>query len=290
MRTPALIFALVCSFQLQTSYAQQSEVHGTVLVFGHSKTKLIIATESRDEGKTRQLCKIIVLNGKTVFTAAGLAVHANPQVTYWNALAQAVYNFEKAKSTKNSSRLRNTAIGFGERFTKEVNQALRSDNKGSLEEIEGNKNTVITGDFLGFENNVAQFYEVFVTYDPQTQVASYQLRPKYNLARVVFGAAGENEVAIEFLKGETPFAKSEQAKWEMFKQGIPVKDRDVYLAMRLVELTIMYHPQHQTVGGAIDAMEITNAGIRWVQCKPQCQCNNKPLEIPPGVRERLDAE
>ena len=143
---------------------------------------------------------------------------------------------------------------------------MKIDNQDSLARIQENENTVLTGIFLGIENNIAEMYQAFVTYDPKTQVVSYKLTPADNLARIVFGAAGSNETAIEFLTGATPFAKSEQAKWNMFQQGIPLRDRDVYLAMRLVELTIMYHPHHETVGGSIDALEITGAGIRWVQC------------------------
>ena len=288
MRDFLLLVVAFCT--MPPIYAQESDVHGTVIVTGHSKTKLIVAADSRNVGKTTEVCKILVLNNRTIFAVSGDATHANPQVTYWNAYAQAWYTFENAKSSPNTTRLKNAADSFGARFTNEVNQALKTDTKGSTELIQENGNTVVNAVFSGFENNLAEMYRVSVNYDPSSRIVNYKLDTVANSDEIAFGASGWNETVLEVLTGATPFSKSERRKWRMFSQGIPLRDRDLYLAMRLVELTMMYHPHREDVGGSIDALEITTAGIRWVQCKPKCQCDSKPLALPPEARKRLESE
>jgi hypothetical protein len=69
---------------------------------------------------------------------------------------------------------------------------------------------------------------------------------------------------------KTEFARAQQRKWAASETNIPTRDRDVRWAIRLVQLTMTYHPKKADVGGPIDALEIKRKGIRWVERKPGC--------------------
>jgi len=281
-----LLPALVCLPVI--SPARGQDVHGTVVVSAHSKTKLVLATESRNANSLNAptMCKILVLDSRTVFSGAGIAAHAN----HWNALAEAAYAFEKAKPSQGSSRLRNTAIDFGDRFSRAVNKALQIDREASKRVIEDDENRVFNALFLGFTEGVAEMYQIQVIYDPLTSKANASLDIIVQEDDLRFGASGRNETAVEVISGASEFGRSELKKWEKTQEEFPQQDRDVRWLMKLVELTIAYNPHREDVGGPIDGLEITRNGIRWVQCKPQCQCDNKPLIIPPNVRKILESE
>ncbi len=285
-----LLAALVCLPWI--SPARGQDTHGTVIVSAHSKTKLVLAAESRnaDAPTSKTMCKILVLDSRTVFAGAGIAAHANPNITYWNAYAEAAYAFEKAKPSQGSSRLRNTATDFGDRLTRAVNKALQIDRDASKRLIEDDENRVFNALFLGFTEGVAEMYQIQVKYDPLTDKASASLDTFVQEDDLRFGASGRNETAVEVISGASKFGRSELKKWEKTQNQFPRQDRDVRWLMKLVELTIAYNPHREDVGGPIDGLEITRDGIRWVQCKPKCQCDNKPLIIPPNVRKMLESE
>jgi len=280
-----LLAALVCLSAV--SPARGQDIHGTVVVSGHSKTKLVLATESRNaDAPSSDMCKILVLDSRTVFAGAGIAGHAK----YWNAYAEVAYAFEKAKPSQGSSQLRNTATDFGDRFSRAVNKALKIDRDASKRLIEDEENRVFNALFLGFTEGVAEIYQIQVIYDPLTDKASASLDTFVQEDDLRFGAGGRNETVVEVISGASEFGRSELKKWEKMQKEFPQQDRDVRWAMKLVELTIGYNPHREDVGGPIDGLEITRDGIRWVQCKPKCQCNNKPLIIPPNVRKILESE
>jgi hypothetical protein len=283
---------LICFCWCVTPPARGQDIHGTVIVSAHSKTKLVVAAESRnsDDPFSVDFCKIIVLDKRTAFAGAGIAVHANPIVTYWNAYAEAAYAFEKSQPNPTSHRLRDTATDFGKRFVRAVNKALQMDPHESQRLIEGNENRVFNAIFYGFANNIAEMYQIEVVYDPTTRLATESLDTFTQGDELRWGAAGRSETVVEVVSGASAFGRSELEKWEKTKETFPQKDRDVRWAMKLVELTIAYNPHREDVGGPIDSLEITANGIRWVQCKSKCQCNNKPLTIPINVRKMLESE
>jgi hypothetical protein len=273
-------FVLLSLFLTPCLAAPQSDSEsrkGTVVVIGHSKRKIVVAADSRAvaiSGFSDSMCKIMELSKHSVFTGAGSAVHGDGKTVYWNAYVEAVLAFKEAQGSDDPDVLRTAATNWGNRFTTVVNQALKVDPTGSLQLV--HENRVFNGSFLGFENGVAETYQVEIIFDPLTGQAKKLVDVGRQEATLLFGAAGRNEVVVEVFQGRSDFGKSEQRKWGMFVQGIPPKDRDVYWAMRLVELTMAYHPNKSEVGGPIDAVEITAQGIRWIQCKPQCPCQNAP--------------
>jgi hypothetical protein len=58
------------------------------------------------------------------------------------------------------------------------------------------------------------------------------------------------------------------------------QDVPPHWAIRLAELSELYGPHKDQMGGPIDALEITSQGINWIQCESSCQCSDGPQKIP----------
>jgi len=171
-----------------------------------------------------------------------------------------------------------------------VNKALQISRDASKRLIEDDENRVFNALFLGFTEGVAEMYQIQVIYDPLTDKVRTSLVTFVQEDDLMFGAGGRNETALEVISGASEFGRSELKKWEKTQNEFPQQDRDVRWAMKLVELTIAFNPHREDVGGPIDGLEITRNGIRWVQCKQKCQCDNKPPIISPIVRKMLESE
>lgn len=245
---------------------------GTVVVIGWSRTKIVIAVDSRgfdDHEKYRDdVCKIVTLNDHSVFTAAGNIIHARNGRALWNAQKEASSAFKQAQTSGSPRLLRTSAKTWGEHVVAVVNQALQEDPAGSRLMLE--KNIFLTGVFLGFENGSTAMYQVEIAFDPGTQQAKENFYTEHHTTAIQFGALGRNEIVNEIVAAKTHFAEAQQRKWEAAERAIPVSDRDVRWAIRLVQLTMEYHRQRADVGGPIDALEITRGAIRWIDRKPGC--------------------
>jgi hypothetical protein len=245
---------------------------GTVVVIGWSPTRIVIAVDSRgfdDAGKHRDdICKIVRLDDHSIFTAAGNIIHARDGRVLWNAQEEASNSFKEAQRAGSPRLLKTAARNWGEHMVASIDQALAADPSGSMLMLENN--IFLTGVFAGFESGSAELYQVEIAFDPNTRQAKQKFYPERQRRTIRFGALGRNEIVNEVVANKTSFAKAEQRKWAAAQRNIPVKDNDVCWAIRLVQLTIAYHPQKADVGGPIDALEITRKGIRWVERKPGC--------------------
>jgi hypothetical protein len=267
----AVLF-LVISRSMGAGVAAQS-VTGTVVVIGWSRTKIVVAVDSRgydDNEKYRDdICKIVRLDEHSVFTAAGNIIHAYRGRALWDAQKEALYAFKEAQGSNSPRLLTTAARRWGDRMVAGIDQALKEDAAGSKHMLE--KNVFLTGVFAGFENGSTAMYQVEIVFDPASQRAKQNFYAEHHTTDVVFGALGRNEIVNEVVADKTHFAKAEQRKWTTAERKIPLRDRDVRWAIRLVQLTIEYHPQKADVGGPIDALEITRRGIRWIDRKTECK-------------------
>jgi hypothetical protein len=269
--TEVAVLFLVIARSMGASVGVQS-TSGTVVVIGWSRTKIAIAVDSRgydDNEKYRDdICKIVRLGDHSVFTAAGNIIHAYKGRALWDAQKEALHAFKEARGTNSPRLLRTAARSWGDSMVTEIDQALQEDFTGSKHMLE--KNIFLTGVFAGFENGATAMYQVEIVFDPASQRAKQNFYTERHATTVVFGALGRNEIVNEVVADKTNFAKAEQRKWATAERKIPLRDRDVRWAIRLVQLTMEYHPQKADVGGPINALEITRRGIRWVERKPGC--------------------
>jgi hypothetical protein len=269
--TEVAVLFLVIARSMGASVGVQS-TSGTVVVIGWSRTKIAIAVDSRgydDNEKYRDdICKIVRLGDHSVFTAAGNIIHAYKGRALWDAQKEALHAFKEARGTNSPRLLRTAARSWGDGMVTEIDQALQEDFTGSKHMLE--KNIFLTGVFAGFENGATAMYQVEIVFDPASQRAKQNFYTEHHATTVVFGALGRNEIVNDVVADKTNFAKAEQRKRATAERKIPLRDRDVRWAIRLVQLTMEYHPQKADVGGPIDALEITRRGIRWVERKPGC--------------------
>jgi hypothetical protein len=245
---------------------------GTVVVIGWSRTKIVMAVDSRgfdDTEKYRDdICKIVRLDDHSVFTAAGNIIHAYRGRALWDAQKEASNAFKEAQQTHHPRLLKTAARSWGDDMVVRINQALKEDPRGSQHMLD--KGIFLTGVFTGFEKGSTAMYQVEIVFDPAMQRAKQNFYTERSTVTVQLGALGRNEIVNEVVAAKTHFAKAEHRKWTAAERNIPLKDRDVRWAVRLVQLTMEYHPQKADVGGPIDALEITRRGIRWVERKPGC--------------------
>ena len=265
-----VVLALASSLGAESGSAQSAA--GTVVVIGLSQTKIVIAVDSRgfdDAGKYRDdICKIVRLDDHSVFTAAGNIVHASNGHALWDAQSEARHAFQEAQKAGSSRVLRTAAMAWGDRMVASINQALVADPAGSMKMVEDN--IFLTGVFAGFQNGAAALYQVEIAFDPGTRQAREKFYAERPRTTVHFAALGRNEIVSDVVAGRTHFARVEQRNWAAAERSIALRDRDVRWAMRLVQLTMEYHPHKIDVGGPTDALEITRRGIRWVDRKPGC--------------------
>jgi hypothetical protein len=264
-----MLLVWACGVNLQCGLQSTT---GTVVVIGWSRTKIVIAVDSRgfdDNEKYRDdICKIVRLDDRSVFTAAGNIIHAHNGRALWNAQKEAIHSFQEAQSTGTQRLLMAAARNWGEHMVAAIDQALKEDPVRSKRMLD--KNIFLTGVFLGFENGSTAMYQVEIVFDPGTQQAKENFYTEHHTTTLEFGALGRNEIVNEVVADKTRFARTEQRKWASDERKIPLEDRDVRWAIRLVQLTMEYHPQRSDVGGPIDALEITRRGIHWVERKPGC--------------------
>jgi hypothetical protein len=265
----SIFLTLACSVGAQDGL---QSITGTVVVIGWSRTKIVIALDSRgfdDNEKYRDdICKIVRLDDHSVFTAAGNIIHAHNGRALWNAQKEAIRAFQVAQNTGTQRLLKSAARNWGGHMVAAINQALKEDPAGSKLMLD--KSIFLTGVFLGFENDSTAMYQVEIIFDSSTQQAKENFYTEHHTTTIEFGALGRNEIVNEVVADKTHFAKTEQRRWAAAERSISIKDRDVRWAIRLVQLTMEYHPQKADVGGPIDAVEITRRGIRWVDRKPGC--------------------
>ena len=267
---PALLFLLLASGTGAELHTKSTT--GTVVVIGWSQTEIVIAVDSRgfdDKSKYRDdICKIVRLDDHSVFTAAGNIIHAHAGRALWNAQAEASSAFKEAQGKAGPRLLKRAAKDWGDHMVAGINQALTVDPSGSQLMLEDN--IFLTGVFIGFENGLTAMYQVEIVFDPGTRQARQNFYTERHRHTVQFAALGRSEIVTEVVADKTHFARVEQRKWTAAERNIPLRDRDVRWAIRLVQLTMEYDPKKADVGGPIDALEITRRGIRWLERKPGC--------------------
>jgi hypothetical protein len=270
IKVPAVVVLALASSLGAESDAQSAT--GTVVVIGWSQTRIVVAVDSRgfdDAGKHRDdICKIVRLDDHSVFTAAGTIIHARDGHALWDAQEDARHAFEEAQKAGSSRLLSTAARKWGEHMVASINRALAADPSGSTKMVEDN--IFLTGVFLGFQNGITAMYQVEIAFDSGTRQAREKFYAERPRSMMHFAALGRNEIVSEVVADKTHFARVEQRKWAAAERNIALRDRDVRWAIRLVQLTMEYHPKKIDVGGSTDALEITRRGIRWVERKPGC--------------------
>jgi len=120
---------------------------------------------------------------------------------------------------------------------------------------------LLQGVFIAVENSVVRsfIYQMSSTTAQKNYDVKLELLNSPPPECTFVCGIGRRETIDEINRGSTPRAK----KWKATLSRLQESQR----AVEAVRLTIQSHPRSETVGGAIDAVDISNSGVRWVQAK-----------------------
>jgi len=285
MRTnaiPTKLFLIIFLALAASLSAKARLKHGTIVVFGVSRNKVIVAADSRglEEGKPPDdhVCKISSLGGQILFTGSGIGrnEHTVLKTRNWSVFEEADRAFRKIP--KSSSQSGNLVDKVSDAWLAAMKPKyaglLKSDPTQLLDE---------SGEVL--------FAAVFVAFDARGRLDARQINVTFRRSdeesgiftpvvdgshwdvapQTEFKVIGHGEIAYEFAAESSPRARMEAIRWQSELLKHPGEDPDVLQAVHFVELTETYAPPEWGVGGPIDVAEILpGTGIQWIRRKPEC--------------------
>ncbi|MBI4164739.1 MAG: hypothetical protein HY508_03275 [Acidobacteria bacterium] len=208
-------------------------------------------------------CKIAVLPGETVFTAAGILGRTGRR---WTAASEAVAAAEHIIQSRRMERSEGDSVL--ERWAQAMMQKLAEFSKEQLVAYaDANEGKLVTGILGGTEGEgVVWLHAVTISYP-----LSYQ---GYTLTSLdpptAYYVLGKAEIFTEFEKDQkSERAVAERKNWDRMKlTGVAF---DQFKTRRLVELTAIHHRNKLDVGGPIDVIEIDASGPHWLALKRDCR-------------------
>lgn len=265
---PLLFATMSCA--LNTAVVK---VSGTIVVFGVSKNKIVVAADSRGKDEAGEYadhqCKIITLSDKFIFASNGMAalrldeISDPPQQRFqiMDVNKEARIAFE-AIPPMSQDFLAKIAINWGENISQIFEREIKRWGPKMVlgEAAEG---PIINGYFFGLSptGGLSLYMENIyrsgngISFDPQPKVTPL------------------SDVVAWALQGRTELAQKERSEWDRRSISLPnSEDRDVLRAILWVQLTLDANPRNHEIGGPIDSLTVTpTGGIRWYHQKKECQ-------------------
>jgi hypothetical protein len=247
---------------------------GTIIVIAQTKQRIIMAADSRSgvttDGKAIKsvddnACKIAAFGRKVIFSAAGILGNHGKK---WTAISQAV----DAVTTSAPG-----AIGSKEgeaildKWADSMKQRLRVfsfDQLSSYSTV--NEGHIATGILAGIEKDKqAWLRAVMIDFSNMGELSHQSYTLTSNDPPTAYYFIGKSEIGFEFDRDKSSSrAIKERTSWD--RKNLSGASFDRFKVRRLVELTIMYHLNKTDVGGAVDEIEVSASGVRWLQVKPNC--------------------
>jgi len=267
----------VASFALDITVATDS---GTIVVFGLSKNKIVVAADSRSTGEHPgdHQCKIIALSDKFVFASNGLADVSmerisppSKRIVIMDSNDEAEIAF-KSVPPGSDDFLRKAAVLWGRHVSRTLQSAIATYGPNS---VFGNRsdNPITNGYFFGpsptgglvlyMENVTRQGNSV--SFDSEPQVIELAETMRYA------GQGLFRDSIAELAQGKSEWAKNEALQRQSRLATAPKDDRDVLTAVSLIQSVLNAHPDNREVGGPIDSLTLDPVnGVRWHSRKKEC--------------------
>jgi hypothetical protein len=272
---------------------------GSIVVLGRSRQRIVIAADSRvnfGDGKYKDSsCKIAALNDQFIFAATGIVGDSSyllPENLRFDATEEARRVFRQYSQTPENSfglgKVGTVASNWGTAMAKHFRDAAQV-SPGSLREWlkrvdRSHESPFIVGVFAGLESDgEISVYSVNVDYvQPRGGPASAE---PFFLTSMPFSddfpddfplitPFGIPEIVHEVSDGKSDRAKQELNNRQLLQKTLSAEAYARNQVIRMVDLTIAYHPKQEFVGGKIDAIELPRAGkVHWVQRKQNCPEN-----------------
>jgi hypothetical protein len=252
--------------------ANHSLTSGTIIVVAQTKDRIIVAADSRTgttdgvaiESIDDSACKIAAFRSHAVFAASGVLGAPAKQWTATSLAAEVLKNSSLSPLTSNEG----GAILDG--WAKSMVHRLFDSPRDQLHSIAlANNGLVTTGILAGIEKNKSAWLRAGVISLATTGGLSYEgFSLSSNDPPTAYHFLGKSQVAMEFNGDSSGRAIEERRAWSRKNMTGQLFDR--FKTYRLVELTIMYHPNKTDVGGPVDEIELDPSGVRWLHRKSNC--------------------
>lgn len=267
-----------------TSFAHTTvKTHsGTVVVFGLSKNKIVVAAESRSTGEEPgdHQCKIITLDDRSVFASNGLAgagmdpiSRPSKRIVLMDANKEARIAFGSVSLMADDS-LRKVALQWGRNVSHKLNAAIA---KYGAVPVLGNRSDdpILDGYFFGMSPKGLVFYMERIP--RHGKGVSFDPEPEAIKLTDTMGYSGQglfSDSIAELAQGKTDWAKREVLRRQSRLGIAPTDDRDVLTAVSLIQSVLDAHPDSKEIGGPIDSLTVTPVGLRWHSQKKECQARH----------------
>ena len=250
---------------------------GSVIYVDLSRDQFTFSADSRGTlstgGRNDMECKIRAFGDKFVFMMAGI-VSGNG----WdaNSVARQIWIEESAKGSDRIGLVKAVADGWERAMEPIYKQAAVI--SGLKERIRTSKEpdggVLATAIFAGTDTaGNMELYAVDIIYDPAAFATNGSLNVSHNIQSASSGrvTGGRDEIITEFLERTSQRANEYLDWWLPLISGLPLGLRQVAINTKMVELSILLHPQNSELGFPIDILQLMpKAGISWVQIKPNC--------------------
>jgi hypothetical protein len=289
MVTLGTLFIFLSMTAALTASSEDQMNLGTIITIAQTKHYVIIAADSRagdtDDGviiksTDDNACKIVALGSNTAFAAAGLIGN---KAKNWSAVSEAatasaatISGSVPIDSAQGDSILKRWAESMIQRVADFSPQQLNS-------YASANEGHLVTGVLAGVEKDgTTWLHAVMVNFDALTGLSYQGYTLTSNDPPTAYYFLGKSAVSLEFSDDKTSErALAERAQWQKMKlTGV---EFDRFKTRRLVELTVLYHANKGEVGGAVDQIEVSAAGLRWIQVKANCQGS---IPVAPASRSK----
>jgi hypothetical protein len=274
-----LIFVSFFVLMPYTAVAQISG--GTLIVFGISRDKAVIAGDSRGLIKGRppidHKCKITALGTRLLFTESGTAedIHTVDVSKNWSSAREASRAFETfQKSNAGTDPIDQVSSIWLISMEKMYSELLRTMQQEILAHP-GNK--LITSVFVGLDaGGHIEARRIVIRFD---RAAEESGTPKLSVDNKLwdvtndmdFKAIGHTEISDEFVFKTSERAKIDAQHFALELRNHRGEDLDALIAIHLVDVSETYAPADFGIGGPIDVAEIfPNTGVQCIHRKPEC--------------------
>jgi hypothetical protein len=301
-RAVAAYFArtvLVVSCILLSTQAWAQVRSGSIVVIGRSRQRIVLAADSRTNlggGKFEDsACKITALGGSLIFAATGIVGDSSyllPEALRFDATQEArkvfLLHSLTAENLLDLGTVGTIASNWGAIMSAHFRAAAEA-SPASLQEwmkrvTLSHESPFIVGIFAGLEpDGEISVYSVQVDYARSSEgtapvepyfLTSMSIPDESANAFPLLKAFGMPEIFNEMSDAKSDRAKQEISARQSLQESLPADAFARRQVIRMVDLTIAYHPKPEFVGGRIDAIELSRDGTaHWIQRKEDCPPN-----------------
>lgn len=263
--------------------AQIEAPHGSLVVVYFTGNKIAMAAESGVVGegakKPHNVCKLAAIDHKLLFATSGVGtikVVSDPKLG-WDNMEEARIAYERASNMDGV--LSNAANLWGRQITNNWNQLYVSRHGEMMKKIEDSPKGA-NAFFAADVNGEPRLMYVEVTFQPTGDGGApfaYKVEPvPPQRCPNHICAIGHAEAVAPYGNLTTESARKEVAQWGTQSWPGAPDDREVLIAIRLVDLAIaeLGSDPNNGISPPIDAFELKGDGsFRWYNRKPACPEN-----------------